>query len=92
MICLDAIVQNGYDHPFSGVAFLPGGCHVHIEAILGAAVLRSECICGGGWLVCVCVCVLLSAIRIGWFGGRKKKKKTKKEKWLVPIQHILEMQ
>lgn len=39
MICLDAVVQNGYDHPLSGVAFLPCGCHVHIEAILGAAVL-----------------------------------------------------
>lgn len=46
MICLDAVVQNGYDHPLSGVALLPCGCHVHIEAILGAAVLRVQRIGG----------------------------------------------
>lgn len=39
MICLDAIVQNGYDHPFAGVPLLPCGCDVHVETVLGATVL-----------------------------------------------------
>lgn len=45
MVCLNAIVQNGHDHALAGVALLPGGTHIHVQAILGAAILQSD-FCG----------------------------------------------
>ena len=39
MVGLDAVVQYGDHHSLAPVALLPGGQHVHVAAVPGAAIL-----------------------------------------------------
>lgn len=40
VVALNAIVENGHDDSLSCVALLPCGSHVHVETVLGAAILE----------------------------------------------------
>lgn len=40
MIRLNAVVEDRHNNSLSGIAFLPGGDHVHVEALEGASVLQ----------------------------------------------------
>ena len=39
MVGLDAVVQDGHHDALSRVALLPSWRHVHVKAVLGAAIL-----------------------------------------------------
>ncbi len=42
MIRLDTVIQDGYDHSFARISFLPGWRDIHIVPIFCAAVLKKR--------------------------------------------------
>lgn len=40
MVALDSVVEDGHDDSFSCVSLLPCGSNVHVETVLGAAILK----------------------------------------------------